>query len=55
MDSLRVVLLAVATTLVALFAARRAASPSSRREVPYLLGLLGIGVVLCGAMLLVAR
>jgi hypothetical protein len=55
MDPLPVVLLAVVTALVALFAARRATLPSARREVPYLLGLLGVGVALCGAMLLLAR
>jgi len=53
MDAIWVVLLAVVATLVALFAARQATSPPSRRDVRYLLGLLAVGLTL-GAAGLVA-
>lgn len=55
MDPIFIVLLATVATLVAVFVAQRATSPPSRREVRYLLALLGVGLTLGMAVLLLTR
>jgi hypothetical protein len=55
MNPIWIVLLAVAATMVAVFAARQATTPPSRRQVRYLVGLLAVGLALFAVVLLVVR